>query len=817
MAIIVESVTFTDPDLFNGQPVTWPYGQIEDRFNISIDFRVEAFSIDVDDEQEIVARPAVSVNVPDTANLLEADFLAFDQLNVLDDIEIIGTVLNDGFYQILEKINEDGLILDSPLTFENFPSGAYIQLVTPIRGIRYRWNWVENGGPTTFNSDINGEEMRYDTAFANAASPGFVTMEAKGKNEYKFGQAFIGGLGISGGSQRFTIVHIGMILPSFLAGQYDDLKSGILPPWYLDGNCLKHIFEIEANHELADPNRIQTVLQDEQLGNTGGFGESFNGGLTNYSISNVQIQRIVDLEVLSQLDLQTACTVNFDIDNPTSIFVDAASQAHLKFSYLPSQTAFYQNTGGKDYVEAFYKDFAVTTAGSTTVGANFGTDSQVITNFEINFTSVNKLSCSCTIDLALAAQNVLIVRDKPQYRLMVTAANHTVSYAQSDKSTLIIDVNEFLIKLTDLDLIQTVKASFITHPYTDSVLFEPLTACPLDDLVSEQQFAIDFTGKTEQGIIIKSVTTQIIAKSGGNPDIILENNFLDTANFPLVDGFIQEIGLVQDRGYKIPEAEIRRKISVKRNTGLDSATTKNWVLQYGFVQRLDEWNEVLGITNPVTGIYDSAEPFNGFNNDWLRYTTIAGYELNARHIFLVEQNGENFTQTFDFPYTSVDFLANPDWTAEKIEIWDTSYGLPGFQNLNFGEFYIRGSRDSPIKLFFTWSGVGTAPAENEVAMVLWFGVTSSHDPNTITRGSSVYDKSGFSWIVESKITVTKTGNDYLGECTLDYTKLPEGELFVTAYARIYEPIIAVPINTKTTSPDDTPKTTTLLVNKTIAP
>ncbi len=815
MGVIVESVKFLDPDLSGGQSVTWPFGQIEDRFAVLIDFRVEAFSIDVNDEQEIEARPSVSADVPDTSNLLQADFLAFENFIPLDSIEIIGTASNDGVYTIVEKINEDGLILDSPLANEAFPSGAYIQLVTPIRGIRYRWNWIENNDPTNFISAINGEEMRYDTAFADASSPGVVVMDAKGKNEYKFGDAEISGRGISGGSQRFTILQRGLLLPSFLAGQYEDLKAGILPPYYLDGNCLKHVFEIEANHELADPNRTQTVLYDLLLGNTGGYNESFNGGVTPYSISNKQIQRVSDLEVLDKLDLQETCTVTFDIDHPNNVFTPGTSIAVLKFSYLPSQTAFYNNTGGKNYTECFYADRAAPTVGTTVPGANFGTNEQIIESFAISLINPTKLRCTATINIAVAAQDILLTRDKPQYRLMVTTLDNSLPYGQSDKATLIVDVNEFFVKLIDIDLIKTVGAAFIQHPYNDSSITGPLTALPVDDIVSEQQFFIDFNGITDQGIIIKSVTTEIVAKSPGNPEIILESNVLDTSNFPLIDGYIQEIAAVQDRGYKIPD-EIRRKISLSRNSTLDTPTIKNWILQYAFMQRWDEWNEVLAITNPVQGIYDPALPFNGFNNDWLRYTTIAGYQLNARHTFLIEQNGQNFTQTFDFSYDSENFLSNTDWTNELIEILDTSLPMPWFQNMGGGEFFIRGVSNSPVEINFTWAGVGPAPDVADVTMVLWFGLRGENDTLNIYRASSAHNKSENSWIVEDKIAITKTGNDYLGECTLDHTKLPFGKRYVTAYARIYQPIGAPPGITKTVAPFDEIKTTHVPENKTLA-
>ena len=142
--------------------------------------------------------------------------------------------------------------------------------------------------------------------------------------------------------------------------------------------------------------------------------------------------------------------------------------------------------------------------------------------------------------------------------------------------------------------------------------------------------------------------------------------------------------------------------------------------------------------------------------------------------------------------------------------------MPGFEYANFGQLWCRRTDDTPVRLFFTWDGAGAAPDEADVAMSLWIGVYEQTTPTNIFRGSSVHDKGPASWILEDKITVTKSGNDYTGECTIPAFTIPPVDC-VLLVGRIYEPIEPIPAAAKTTAPADVPKTTTGTIIKTTAP
>jgi len=812
MGVRVTDIRISD-EFRAGENEPFLLGVIGEKVRFELDIEVEEcfFSSAEAEVDQIILNPNVTL----TQTAFNDDIIycedvsSFVNMSLGDTISVSGSLASDGNY-IISEVLDDNIIRvkttgGGAVTFPNAdevlaPTGlidAAICVVTPFQGITYFYNMIENQAATTYTSLIDGETQRFSTNNADATDPSLTPMNYEGIKSYQVNAScFVKGRGIVDGIQKFTIIHNTFITPLFLQAQYNDLLSRTAPDYFLGGNCLRYVTTIDAGRSLTDPNTIQTIEFSELQGNTGWFNENFNGGINYYSIDSYSLERVSDSTALTALELTEQVEATITIKNTTnSPFVNGDTFVVSNFCYLPNDEAYYQNNGNT-FRENFFFDRVGNVLGSGFVnGDNFTSDQQMLLGAEATFVSASEIEVKITFDAATAAQAIISARDVGRYMMWITTEDYNLNKANSDKVALLVDVNDFFIQLTDINLV-TSNSVFIQHPFEDVADGEAtVSAFPVDDIVARSDFNIDFTNYLNDGIKINAITNQIVVANGVNPDIILEDTTISTSASPLLNGLVPIINVNQDRIFKIPAGEIRKVIDIQRNSSLDSGDTYHWYCNYPFMHRWEYWeNQPIPSFLPV-GIYDTNEPNNGLNEQWHRYTTVAGWSVYHRLKFTIEQNGEIFQQIFDNAYTSNDFNSNAEWGNESIISYDVVTGNP---IVNGGTKLIQGYTDTKIVATFE-KIAGDIPLIDEVEVVIWIETKEKGGISDIRRISSVYPTGANTWFkstdTSNKVVKNKTGSVYTGECLIDSSKLPADNNY-TVYARLYDLTAGIPVGAK---------------------
>jgi len=763
-------------------PVNWLLSSIGEKLTIEVDIDVEEIvTTEADtDVDRILFNPSVGqAGTTNTDDLIMSELgNAFANISIGDTITIVGSITpaEDGDYLVYAKPSTEQIRVTTTVggavvfTAGIITANGYLYVATPFAGITYFYNFIENQAATTYENAISGELQRLSTNIADATDTVTeVPLNFEGSKSYRYGSATIRGRGVVTSIQSFTITHETIVTPLFLSNQYDDFTNDIAPDYYLNGNTLRYITEINAGRTLTDPNTIQDTSFDELDGNTSWYNENNNGGDTNYYIESTTYTRLSDATVIDQLEVdnivEAVIVVKNTVDSP---FLNNNTVFAAQFDYLPTE-----NDTSKTLIENTYYDNALQTVGAGAVtGDNFSTTEQVMSIVSATFTDATEVIITVRFDLAAAIKTTLSVRDVNRYAISILIENHLLARNVSDKVNLLVDVNEFLVTLTDTNLV-TNATTFIQH---NAVVETEPDVFPVDDLIARTDFSIDFTDKLTDGIKIHNVINEIVLTHASESDITLESTDVDVSSAILEAGLVQAIDVEQNRGFKFPNT-----LEIKRNPGIDAGNVYNWYCEYPFLMRWEYWVNLILSGSIPTGIFDSTDSNNnGLNHFWHRYTTVAGWTLSHRLKFNIEQNGELFTQEFDSPVISHTYNGNPDWIDGVIETFDvtTATNLSGV---------IQGYTDTKVVASFT-NDTGTLPLITEVDIVIWIETKEQGGILDIRQISSVNSTTSDSWFkstdTSNKVVKNKTLAVYTGEALIDYTKLPSNTDY-TMYARLY--------------------------------
>jgi hypothetical protein len=798
MGIIIEDIRYIDKFRPSETDVDWSLYNIGEPFDLEIDYRVEEYSIaesnNPDDFGWILSSPKKeqSGQANNSGLILADNPNAFEFFFVGDTVELQDSNGNDGSYTITEKIDNSMIRLNSSLSFKYFKKGGIIYVTTPFKGHRYYFNWIENNASTQYVEVASQQEnqLYYDNASTGLAS---TSMIWNGNNTNELGDVTIEGNGSTTYGQKFTIKHSGAVTPLFLASQIDDIKARLNPDYFASGDCLKHVFKLEANRDLSNPNDTQEVIYDEREGNTGWFNENYNGQEQNYTYSNLVFTRVSDAANLDALELTSQVDATFRVTNTVNSPFDASLTKGMSvFWILPDSETRYQNNN-RTLKENFVYDYALNTVGTVTNGDNFGTTLQAIEETEITFVDADNIDVRIRFDFGSLAQSIINENDFKNYVFGFTIENDGLTRETSDKTTLLINVDEFYIQLFDSNLI-TNSSRFLFHRYSDYA--DSITSpevFPLDDMVAINNFSIDFNGLESDEIDIISVSHELVLKHATNADITLESNTYNTGGSTLLNGYVPLIDVEQNRAFTIADNDFRKLVTIQRDEANDSGTVYAYQSTYPFFIRWETWEALLGVSNPPSGVYDSSLPNNGLNQFWYRFSTL-GYTLNYRLRFTITQNGELFTQEFDTPLTMYDFNSNAEWNNEYIKSYDVATST---ELISGSDKFIQGYADTRLEAAFDKT-VGTLPNLADIDIVFWIIGKESGTIRSVRRASSFYSTSGDTWFKgitsNELVDKTKVVSLYEGKVLVDFTKLSGSEF--TVYARIHDNVSGIPLTGK---------------------
>jgi hypothetical protein len=794
MSVFVTSVKHNN-NFRPSQDLSYLQGVVDLPITIEIDFNYQEIVYSNLDNIITLKPDASVVNLQDNTGVIYTETPgAFDRFFVGDDIGInLAGVYT--YYKVIEVIDGQTLRTDyAGATFPLVDGQDYVFNSTPFAGLRYLYNLSDS---TSFNSLIDAEEQKLQLQSLDVTNTSNQSMVFSGAKSYQIGSALVkgnGGVGGIGGAvngefekQPFTITHTTVITPTFLVDQYTDLTNGVKPDYFYAQDCLSYIAKIELGRDLNNPNGLQTETAATNLSSTGWYDENFNGNPTNYTLKSLVIKD--GATVITQPEFNKDITFEITIENTTdSPFSNTNTQYMVGFNYLPSTDAQVEKNGF-DQVRNFAIDTKLNTLGNGSAnGDNFGNDLQIIKTVTSTFVSADEMLVTLVINTGVDADAILQQDGLYRYKLYLITENHALSAGVSDMVNVLVNVNDFFIQQFDPNLVQLVDTNFIQHPYTDkadATTGSDLGTFPVDDLVANIDFHIDFTGidPTEE-VKILSVQTELILDDSTQEIVLEDSGALNMSTFAIVGGQAQNITFAKDRVFKIPEG-IRKEITLTRDIASDSGDDLYYNYQYPFMLRWEYWESLNLVTIPAD-LFDPTEPNDGLNQYWQRLITIGAWELKLKTTFTLEQNGVSFEQVFteDIADTT-EYDGNTDWANNSLKSYDVTSGL---EIINGGVKYITNFDYVRIEAEFDKVS-GGLPSVNNVGVVFWIETFEVGGISDIRRASSFYDSSVDSWFksIDSSLRpiITKVGSIYTAKILIDYVKLPANKKF-TIYARMYD-------------------------------
>jgi len=578
-------------------------------------------------------------------------------------------------------------------------------------GVKYRINDYNAGddfsnvGGTNVMGNVFTATGTTPTTYSNGSTLSIVSdLEFQGVKPYQIGSGIVCGNGIDTTviyGQKFVIIHDTYLTPFILATQVTDLQNGINPSYFLNGQALKNIAKFEAMYNFNDPNRILTYESslDTNLnlqGNTGGYGENFNTGITNYFIDSVTFvngANQVDALQLTTDPIDFEIVVKNTIDTP---FSNSNSKFTLGFVKVPFDVTDYQGNA-RTMAENFCFDRVHSTLGASAKnGDTYGTDYQVFKDIIGTFTSSGEISISGTVLFDANVLSIIQESDEWRYLIFVSVQDHTKTSLASncDRVTLIADLNTFYVDETDNGLC-IITNTFIEHPYTDfdTENSPKLDARVEDEVAAPSYFYIDKNGRETDNIVITSITMKVKA-SNDVDEFTLDTYTLSTSGLPVINGN-QYIDTNIPRVFHIQE-DIRKQIKIKRRVDLDNAGRYYYQVIFPFVVRWEYW---LALQNVNGDFFDTNEGQNGFNNEWVRYANgTTGdwktyYELEVN----VTKNGTPLRYSASNVFSIEDY--NP-LDGDYIKTFDSTFSTELYNAVS-DRYYIQNGLDTGLEAVFT--------------------------------------------------------------------------------------------------------------------
>jgi hypothetical protein len=770
MSIRVNSVTFANE--LRPQTTTWLLGNRKDKITCTIDYTVETVATASNDNPFILNNndgfPGPSTYIISSNNNDFQDFrvgdtlLIYDYVNnvVIDNTKTIVAVLDSNNIQLSGGVGSFG--------FNVVRTNVAIWVTTPIKGHRFKWNLIENNTATNYNSFLTNQLQEVIVEEKLASDVTISNMLFMGGKEWQDGSVTIQGLGINSTNtytSSFRLVH------TFFVENWNKFADDL--DRYLNGNCLKYIYDLTALYEFTNPNRLQQTFTDEVLGNVGNYNENFNNRPTNYSISGLSYSTGTEVELIDT-ETNFEFFINNTVDAP---FSNNNTKFVLHFSRVPNNQ-FYENNG-KNINENFWNDRLLQTVGSAAInGDNYATNRRIFKQVSATFINSSQIRINGKIELG--AQ---ILSDAPgSYTFSVSVQNHTLNTANADKVTLLIDEDNFFINTTDANMIVS-NLRLLKHPKNDlNDSTTNVTSFRYDELVNYTQFYIDRLTREADEIVLTELIHRVYA-TNGTQRFNLDSFSYNLSNLGVINGH-QFINFSLPRPFKIPTNEPRKNIIIRRRTDLDTADNFYYDFAYPFLVRWEYWVALAGVNG---AFFNQAQPNNGFNQDWFPYDNLATWDIFVETEIRATKNGALQSYRSQTQLEVKDYLSNPDFINESLVSRRTSDNV----NLNG---YILAYEDNYLEARFEINS-GTFNLSNAAVVfsLEQFGVGGQDGRE---RASSVYAIASDS-LFKGAVTLSLDSGDTVLKAVvpIDIAKFQQLQGQFTVVARLYYPAF-VPMNTK---------------------
>ena len=769
------------------------YACIGEKIRIVVNLYSEIVTVASGDFEIIfVPTPAQARVTTDTAKLImitDSDFVA--NLRVGDTIEVVDTTnpahAINGSYTVAEILSGNIIRVGETLVAGSLGNGGdngHIVNTTLFKYLSCKFGITQGGYNSTTTGQEQGAQITNSLYLSNGAVVNAL-LENTGGVEWQADRVSVYGLGDGEGTeQNIKIDHETIVTPLFLATELQDLQAGIIPESWENKPKYNASYEFaKTSEQVGDTNKIEL----SPVGKFGYFNQKFDGTRSEYSLSGLTFTRVSDSQVVDALEFDNAIEVVATITKRTGTVNATQTKVVVGFNYLPQSEEYYKDNG-RTLTENFVYDSQVCTiAGSINAGLEAGTAKQKLVEVECNTATSTTFTVRFIVDFGADVKPILRQDAEAWYNIWLIVEDISITMPLSDKSSVLLQTEKLFEQLTTIDLFDN-DTVFIEHPYEYSYFGkETLEMFPVDDVIANSLITCDFTGKETDNIKIVSVDQFLVLTHATEADIILERNFINCENYPLVGALpaIQDIDYVQSRPFQVT-SDLRRNIAFGRDYANDAGAVKAWALSYPFMNRWEYWVKLEGVENIPTSLFAPSLDFKGINQNWNRLANVSGWSLAYRTKFTIEQNGVLFAQEFEDVLTSTDFNTNTDWANCTIKSFDS---VSNIEITSSGNKYLDSTKATKLVCSFE-KILGDLPTSTGYIIVIWLARYEAGTIADIYQLSSKYatDDSGILKSVGGNglVSINKTGAVYTGTCLVDHAKLPANTSKMTAYARIYE-------------------------------
>ena len=672
MSIQIINKEFTDLDNQLGTPTSFLIGNIGDRYEAKIDFSYSVLK-EYDLGNTLLIDTFTDATGTKKAKLINTDGqewhnLGFQVGNATNPkIAVLNYTLyvaGVGTVQTIAanvlSINGDEMVVDhvysagsTVLPSTNDGSGNYVAdvrvyaVLAPEQIVASVFHTLNSTNQTTSYIDGTIPNISFDgvdNMLLNSTITGTLTGKQGGAG--LFGTPKLKYTGSNGINRFYSLYFKNYLLPFI---DHNDLETNTTPAQYLAQECLTDKIIIEGRPEKRNPNiKVPTEVFDT-LGNTGYFGETFNGLHTDIT-ATISYEDEATGTALNTIN--SAGNTKFTI-TVSGVNVGPQSAVGLGFALMPSDLSDIQFTnttghhnlnllrisnlysttpviayqlGSGDYAMAV-KDYKVSVSGSDMIVTGVFSPSSQLLNY-----------------LSTAAE------DDRKYIVFASAESISFDILNTDKTSVLCDFNamqEYIAPVGawghDIGILSR------TQENTESE-----TSCNIDvrteDIVKlKSDFLIGST-------IPDSLIYRVVAyNSSTGLEYDLDRIEFDFSPYPVVGG-IPQISISQNRGYNVPNVE-DYTISIERNATLDAGGSYGYTAVIPLLVRYEDWISRLGAPSDF---YDNAELNDGFNNKWYHYLSTTGWEIR------LVLNTDTTVAGTTFRYQDYKTLGFNDYDANSI-------------------------------------------------------------------------------------------------------------------------------------------------------
>jgi hypothetical protein len=407
--------------------------------------------------------------------------------------------------------------------------------------------------------------------------------------------------------------------------QWGLVEDGYQEPDYYDAtDCLAPIGLIRVYANIGNPNGVLEGTTTNNIGNTGGFNEHFNGGVNPFIVQSIQWTSASGANITA---LDYSAPSNFKAVIETGGTQTPLHGYKLGLAYRPEDSSVYTNSNFNLGANLLINAPTVLFRPDGTVDPTIypGETNQLGANWDISDVKITIIGNNIEVEGTItpnggAANYFSTIPDggrKTTLWLSLSTAPAFLGTVQTPNT-----VNRVSLKLFDADNIDAPVVGVQIPNVVSETLYDhdgnEITDNSVDNTTTEDDVLYKSEFKLPVDIEYAGIRTRISAYNNiTGEEFILENRYLSLINTVIQAGVMQ-INETVSRNFSLPPSTDRNHISIVRKPSLDSVGFAGYELEYGY---LNDWRYWLLQGNVNSFFYDATLDHDGLNKNWQRFYT----------------------------------------------------------------------------------------------------------------------------------------------------------------------------------------------------